>query len=131
MRYTRDQLKTWLRGLDRLRDELRDELMWLEIEESLRALAQNDDQESVRGGAVMSDRTMVSRAVRLLMIYDALATGQVLVKREAAELYGVDVRTIQRDFDDIRAYLSEEEDRRRELVYDRRKLGYVIVEKTI
>ena len=77
----------------------------------------------------MGDKAAVSRAVRLLSIYDELAEGHLLVKKEAAALYGVDVRTIQRDFDDIRAYLAEAEDRRRELIYDRKKLGYVIVER--
>ena len=64
----------------------------------------------------------------LMSMYDRLLKGGVLVKAEEATRFDVDTRTIQRDLDDIRAHLSEEGARDRELVYDRNRMGYVVRE---
>lgn len=69
---------------------------------------------------------MKSKTERVLSIYDRLLEGKVLVKRQEAFRYEVNDRTIQRDLDDIRAHLSEPENAGLELVYDRKKRGYVI-----
>ncbi len=69
---------------------------------------------------------MISKTERVLSIYDRLLAGKVLVKREEADRFEVDERTIQRDFDDIRAHFSDGEYSVRELVYSRRRKGYIV-----
>ena len=67
------------------------------------------------------------KAYRILSMYDRLLEGKVLYKAGEAERFGVNEKSIQRDFEDIRAYLetyrteSGEENR---LVYDRNLRGY-------
>ena len=56
--------------------------------------------------------------------------GEVLVKADEAARYGVNERSIQRDIDDIRAYFANDPDSNRELVYDRTKKGYVLVQNS-
>ncbi len=63
-----------------------------------------------------------SKNSRTLDMYVRLCEGRVINKAEEAERFGVDERSIQRDIDDIRAFLDERatgnygEDR--EVVYD-------------
>ena len=59
-------------------------------------------------------------------MYDRLMEGKVLKKREEMERFHVGARTIQRDLDDIRAYLSESRSPGRELIFSKKKMGYVI-----
>ena len=68
----------------------------------------------------------MAKTGRILCIYDRLLAGKAVVKREEAARFGVDTRTIQRDLDDIRAYLADVSHAQCELVYDRRRPGYVI-----
>lgn len=44
---------------------------------------------------------------RLLCMYAKLAEGKVLYKQEEAQIYGCSLRSIQRDFDDLRAFLQK------------------------
>ena len=129
MHYTRDQLTTWISQLDDLRQHFCDELLWLKIEEAIRLSASDTYEDADKNGGSVMDKLMVNRAIRLLSIYDRLLSGQLIDKKEAAYEFGVDTRTIQRDFDDIRAYLSEINDRKRELVYDRHRKGFVMVQE--
>ncbi len=67
---------------------------------------------------------------RTLDMYERLCEGKTLHKSEEASRFHVDERSIQRDIDDIRAFLAEREvttgtDHRR-IVYDRKKNGYVL-----
>lgn len=59
-----------------------------------------------------------------------LCEGKVLNKREEALRFGVDERSIQRDIDDIRAFLEERSvmdfGENRSVIYDRNKKGFVI-----
>ena len=71
----------------------------------------------------------MSKAVRILSMYNRMLQKKGIVKMEEAQRFGVDVRTIQRDLDDIRAYLVEERIADRELIYDRKNLMYIIREK--
>ncbi len=71
----------------------------------------------------------MSKAVRVLSMYERMRQGKGIVKAEEADRFGVDIRTIQRDLDDIRAYLSEERIFDRELIFDRRNLVYVMRDK--
>lgn len=52
----------------------------------------------------------------------------MLKKSEEAERYGVNRRSIQRDIEDIRAYLASAPGSERKLVYDRSKKGYVLAQ---
>jgi len=71
-----------------------------------------------------------SKIFRAIDLYVRLCEGKIINKSEESIRFGVDERTIQRDIDDIRAYLDEKsivEGDGREIVYDRRKKGYVMV----
>lgn len=48
-----------------------------------------------------------NKGFRLLSIYERLNKGEMLNKAKLAEMFGVGVKTIQRDIDDLRAYLAE------------------------
>lgn len=64
---------------------------------------------------------------RVLQIYAKLADGHVVNKIEEAQYYGVNVRSIQRDIDDIRKFLDIESERtgiENTVVYDRMNKGY-------
>ena len=54
--------------------------------------------------------------------------GEILVKADEASRFEVNERSIQRDLDDIRAYFANDPESNRELVYDRTKHGYVLVQ---
>ena len=69
---------------------------------------------------------MAGKSVRLLTMFEQLTQGKVVFKKEFAQKFQVNEKTIQRDLDDIRAYLSEVHEHNRELVYDRRVRGYVM-----
>lgn len=64
---------------------------------------------------------------RVLGLYTRLMNGGVVNKADAAQEYGVAGRSIQRDVDDIRAFLEREANQSgviRSVVYDREKKGY-------
>ncbi len=66
------------------------------------------------------------RGLRMLDIYDRLNRGELLTKRDLARYYHVGEKTIQRDIDAIRNYLSENQTARpgATVLYDRRAHGY-------
>lgn len=71
----------------------------------------------------------LSKAGRVLELYQQLNMGQPVRKEEAATHYGVDERSIQRDIDDIRAFLAEQAaitGDRITVAYDRQKKGFVL-----
>lgn len=64
---------------------------------------------------------------RVLDIYADLADGKIIYKKELAQKYGVNERTIQRDSDDVRDFLDQkgsETGSINELIYDRTLNGY-------
>ena len=64
---------------------------------------------------------------RVLSIYTKLLDGKILYKSELAQEFGVNERSIQRDIDDVRAYLEREGAKTGALnsvVYDRMEKGY-------
>ncbi len=67
---------------------------------------------------------------RILTLYAALCEGKVINKAEAAGRFGVDERSIQRDIDDIRAFLDEQRTGNspdnRTIAYERSKRGFVM-----
>jgi predicted DNA-binding transcriptional regulator YafY len=46
------------------------------------------------------------KSFRLLRMYELLSRGGALNKRKLVEHFGVSDKTVQRDIDDLRAYLS-------------------------
>lgn len=62
---------------------------------------------------------------RILSIYVRLCEGKTIHKAAEAEYFGVDARSIQRDIDDIRAFLGDRQTKKgtdnRNIVYDRIK----------
>ena len=67
---------------------------------------------------------------RTLDMYVRLCEGKCINKSEEATRFGVDERSIQRDIDDIRAFLDERamenSGEHRNIVYDRLKTGFVM-----
>lgn len=71
---------------------------------------------------------MDKKVERVINIYNRLAEGEVLNKADEASRFGVNEKSIQRDFEDIRAYFLNDPESNRELVYDRSQKGYVLVQ---
>lgn len=74
--------------------------------------------------------TLDKKVERILDLYNRFTSGEILIKAEEAARYDVNERSIQRDIDDIRAYLANDYGAGRELIYDRNKKGYVMVQDT-
>jgi predicted DNA-binding transcriptional regulator YafY len=72
---------------------------------------------------------MDKKVERIINLYNRLYDGEVLVKSEEAERFGVNERSIQRDIEDIRDYLADDPSEERDLIYDRRRGGYLLVQK--
>lgn len=74
--------------------------------------------------------TSVRKNTRTLDLYVRLCEGKIINKKEESLRFGVDERSIQRDIDDIRAFLcdrtAEHTAKNREIVYDRSKGGFVM-----
>ena len=65
---------------------------------------------------------------RVLGLYTRLKNGEVVNKAREAQTCGVNERSIQRDIDDIRAFIREEKKDER-IIYNRVKKGYLLKEK--
>lgn len=75
----------------------------------------------------MADRQ--SKNIRILDLYQRLCAGKVINKAEEAQRFGIDQRSVQRDIDDIRAFLDERavsDGDPRQVVYDRQKKGFLL-----
>ena len=70
---------------------------------------------------------MDKKVERIMNIYHRIMNGEVINKAEEAARFGVNERSIQRDLDDIRAFLANDPSMNRDLVYDRTRKGYVLV----
>ena len=69
------------------------------------------------------------KAFRMLSMYDRMSNGHVLFKAEEAGRFGVNEKSIQRDIEEIRKYLEEQEVKtgsRKQLIYDHSQHGYRI-----
>ena len=75
-------------------------------------------------------RVLDKKVERIIGLYNKVVEGDILVKAEEAARYGVNERSIQRDIDDIRAYFANDPESNRELIYDRAKKGYVLVQNS-
>lgn len=73
------------------------------------------------------DKENKDKTKRVLGIYQKLINGNIINKAEEAHIYGVNERSIQRDIDDIRAFLDEDFEQsgiENTVVYDRINKGY-------
>ena len=77
------------------------------------------------GGMYLAD-TYSNQAYRILSLYDRLYSGATLVKKIEAAAFHVDEKTIQRDFNHIRAYLAQNKTHL-QLTYDRKERVYKLV----
>lgn len=70
-----------------------------------------------------------NKGFRLLYIYECLNRGEILNKDELSKSFNVTVKTIQRDIEDLRTYLSELHfyDSDISIKYDRIRNGYYLV----
>lgn len=70
-----------------------------------------------------------NKGFRLLNIYERLNKGELLDKATLADGFGVTSKTIQRDIDDLRAYLAETHFAEGEVAvkYDKIRKGYYLV----
>ena len=72
----------------------------------------------------------LSKNHRVLDLYVRLCEGKTIIKNIEAERYGVNERSVQRDIDDIRAYLENRQadngTEQRSVVYNRSKKGFVM-----
>lgn len=85
-------------------------------------------QNGIRRKKNMSNK--MQKNTRTLDMYTRLCEGKTINKTEEARNFSVDERSIQRDIDDIRAFLAERKVKdssdTREIVYDRTKKGFVM-----
>ncbi len=68
-----------------------------------------------------------NKSNRVLFIYSELLNGKVLKKKELAEKFNVNEKSIQRDLEDIRQYLDNRfvsNDVHNDLIYDYKERGY-------
>lgn len=75
----------------------------------------------------MADLTAV-KSSRLLAIYSCLANGRVLGKAELATQYHVSARSIQRDMESLRCFITEQS-LPQDIIYDQRLRGYRLVNR--
>lgn len=70
-----------------------------------------------------------NKGFRLLMIYERLNKGELLNKIQLANDFKVTLKTVQRDIDDLRAYLAETHFAEGEvsIKYDKTKNGYYLI----
>ena len=72
---------------------------------------------------------MDKKVERIISLYERLNNGEIIVKADEADRFGVNERSIQRDLEDIRAFLANDQESNRSLIYDRGKKGYIISQK--
>ena len=71
---------------------------------------------------------MDKKVERIINLYNRVVEGEILNKADEAARFGVTERSIQRDIEDIRAYFANDLENKRELIYDKAKKGYVLVQ---
>ena len=69
-----------------------------------------------------------NKGFRLLQLYERLSRGEVVCKAELAQKFAVTDKTIQRDIEELRAYLAETRTDAGEasIVYERNRGGYLL-----
>lgn len=67
---------------------------------------------------------------RLLSIYTRLQQGKILNRKEEAQRFGCSVRSIQRDIDDLRSFLHNQNENaaiNQDVIYDKKLQGYKLI----
>ena len=69
-----------------------------------------------------------NKGFRLLSLYERLSRGEIVRKAELAQKFAVTDKTIQRDIEELRAYLADTrvDEGEASLVYDRNRGGYLL-----
>lgn len=70
---------------------------------------------------------MDKKVERIIKLYSSFLEGKVVNKKEEAERFEVNQRTVQRDIDDIRMCFANDLKMNWQIVYDRHKNGYVLL----
>jgi len=84
-------------------------------------------EENVKAAKRMGKQSKIGR---VLDLYTRLCAGETVRKEEEAQRFQVNLRSVQRDIDEIRAYLSDRRIRSgdsRQVVYERKKKGFLLV----
>lgn len=77
----------------------------------------------------MKKITAESKTERILTIYQRLCDGEVIDKKEIADHFHVNIRSVQRDIDDLKAYFANKSTVSQvspSIVYSRKKKGYYL-----
>jgi len=78
----------------------------------------------------IDEKDAYAKVYRILSLYDSLNKGYSVNKKQVATIFSVSEKTIQRDIDDLRAYLEEGAIRGKSDItsidYDRSKKGYLL-----
>lgn len=72
------------------------------------------------------EKSLKVKSSRMLEIYSRLVNGEILNKRGLAQSYNVTERSIQRDIEDLRCFLSDQM-LAQDVIYDMRVKGYRLV----
>ena len=69
-----------------------------------------------------------NKGFRLLQVYERLSRGEIVRKAELARKFAVTDKTIQRDIEELRAYLAETrtDEGEASIVYERNRGGYLL-----
>ena len=69
-----------------------------------------------------------NKGFRLLSLYERLSRGEIVRKAELAQKFAVTDKTIQRDIEELRAYLADTrvDEGEASIVYDRNRGGYLL-----
>lgn len=81
----------------------------------------------------MAQLTIEKKVERMLLLYQRLRDGEVISKAVMAEECQVNIRTIQRDIDDLRGYFanrSVDSEDAPLIVYDRKRKGYYMDQRS-
>lgn len=83
----------------------------------------------MKKGNSSTETVRMAQLQRVLDLYRKFEDGQVINKSDEAKRYGVSERTIQRDIDDLRAYMQEgsASGSSETIEYIRQKKGYMVV----
>ena len=83
---------------------------------------------NVKRGEIVELDYRENKGFRLLQLYERLSRGEVVSKAELAQKFAVTDKTIQRDIEELRAYLAETRTDAGEasIVYERNRGGYLL-----
>lgn len=76
----------------------------------------------------ISDNQNQQKAMRILSIFERLNKGHIISKQQEAERFGVNTKTIQRDLEDLRLYLTDTNggEVSQYIVFNHKANGYVL-----